>query len=69
MLGQLALKAYLGLRGMVERARDDEGQTLAEYGLIMSVVGVSVVVVAAVVFRDGIISAFSKTTTCLGGSC
>jgi len=69
MLEQLALRVYLGLCGMVERARDEEGQTLAEYGLIMSVVAVSTMVVAAVVFRGAIISAFQGATTCLGGSC
>ena len=69
MLEQLALRVYLGLREMVERARDEEGQTLAEYGLIMAVVAVSVMVVAAVAMRGGIINAFNSASTCLGGSC
>ena len=69
MLEQQTLRVYLGLRGLVERARDEEGQTLAEYGLIMAVVAVSVMVIAAVALRGGIISAFGSATTCLGGSC
>lgn len=69
MLEQLTLRMYLGLREMVERARDEEGQTLAEYGLIMAVVAVSVMVVAAVALRGGIINAFNSASTCLGGSC
>jgi Flp pilus assembly pilin Flp len=69
MLEQLALRLYLGLQGIVERAQDEEGQTLAEYGLIMAVVAVSVMVVAAVVFRNAIIGAFNGATTCLSGSC
>jgi Flp pilus assembly pilin Flp len=69
MLDQLALRIYLGLRSVIERAQDDEGQTLAEYGLIMAIVGVSVVVLAAVAFRDAIIGAFDNAKTCLGGSC
>jgi Flp pilus assembly pilin Flp len=54
---------------MVGRARDEEGQTLAEYGMIMAVVAVSVMVVAAVAMRGGIINAFNSASTCLGGSC
>ena len=69
MLEKLALRVYLGLSGLVEQARDEEGQTLAEYGLIMAVVAVSVMVVAAVAMRGGIINAFGSATTCLGGSC
>ena len=69
MLGQLALRMYLGLNRLVERARDEEGQTLAEYGLIMAVVAVSVMVIAAVAMRGGIINAFNNASTCLGGSC
>jgi len=69
MLDQLALRTYLGLRGIIERAQDEEGQTLAEYGLIMAVVAVSVVVLAAVAFKDAIVNAFNGASDCLGGSC
>ncbi len=69
MLEQLALRLYLGLQGIFERAQDEEGQTLAEYGMIMAVIAVSVVVIAAVAFKDAIIGAFNGATTCLSGSC
>ena len=54
MFGQLALRVYLGIQNLVERSQDEEGQTLAEYGLIMAVIAVAVVVTAAVAFRAGV---------------
>ena len=45
--------------------QDEEGQTLAEYGLIMAVIAVAVVVAAGVAFRGAIIGAFSAATNCL----
>jgi Flp pilus assembly pilin Flp len=62
MLGQLALRLYLGIQNIVTSSQDEEGQTLAEYGLILAVVAVAVVVAAAVAFKDGIISAFNSAT-------
>jgi len=69
MFGQLVMRCYVSIQGLVERARDDEGQTLAEYGLILSVVAVAVVVTAAVAFRDAIVTSFASATQCLSGSC
>jgi Flp pilus assembly pilin Flp len=50
---------------LVDRFRDDSGQTLAEYGLIMAVIAVAVVVAAGVLFRSAIIGAFNSATKCL----
>ena len=51
---------------MIEsKVQDEEGQTLAEYGLIMAVIAVAVVVAAGVAFRGAIIGAFSSATDCL----
>lgn len=69
MFQNLILRAWTSLHMLSSRVSDDEGQTLAEYGLIMAVIAVAVIAVAAVAFRGAIISAFSKSTTCLGGSC
>jgi Flp pilus assembly pilin Flp len=69
MFGQLALRCYLSIQGLIERAQDEEGQTLAEYGLILSVVAVAVVVSAAVAFRGAIMTSFASATKCLSGSC
>jgi Flp pilus assembly pilin Flp len=45
------------------------GQTLAEYGLIMAVIAVAVVVTAVIAFRGAIVTAFNNATGCLDGSC
>ncbi len=48
---------------------DEKGQTLAEYGLIMAVIAVAVVVTAVTLFRGAIITAFNSATGCLDGNC
>ena len=69
MLRNLALRVFVSLQGIEGRATDEEGQTLAEYGLIMAVIAVAVIAAAAVAFRGGIIAAFNSATNCLSGSC
>jgi len=69
MLKNLALRVLVALQGIESKLTDEEGQTLAEYGLIMAVIAVAVVVAAVVAFRGAIVGAFSGATTCLGGSC
>ena len=51
------------------RASEEKGQTLAEYGLIMAVIAVAVVVTAVTLFRGAIITAFNSATGCLDGTC
>ena len=48
---------------------DEKGQTLAEYGLIMAVISIAVVITAVTLFRGAIITAFNSATNCLDGSC
>ena len=48
---------------------DEKGQTLAEYGLIMAVIAVAVVVTAVTLFRGAIITAFNSASACLDGTC
>ncbi len=69
MLKELVLRMFVALQGIDAKLKDEEGQTLAEYGLIMAVIAVAVIVAAGVAFRGAIISAFRSATTCLGGSC
>ena len=47
---------------------DEKGETLAEYGLIMAVIAVAVVITAVTVFREAIVGAFESATACLGGN-
>ena len=51
------------------KVSDENGQTLAEYGLIMAVIAVAVVITAVTLFRGAIITAFNSATGCLDGTC
>jgi Flp pilus assembly pilin Flp len=66
MLQELALRVLVAFQGF---GKDEKGQTLAEYGLIMAVIAVAVIVAAGVAFRDAIAGAFNDATGCLDGSC
>jgi Flp pilus assembly pilin Flp len=69
MIKELALRVLVAFQALETKVKDEEGQTLAEYGLIMAVIAVAVVVAAVVAFRGAIVSAFSSATNCLDGSC
>ena len=69
MLQELALRALVAFKLFEARAKDEEGQTLAEYGLIMAIIAVAVVVLAVVAFRTAIVGAFNNATGCLDGNC
>ena len=72
IINDTILRALVGFQGLQQglkaRFTDEEGQTLAEYGLIMAVIAVAVVVAAVVVFRDALTGAFDSATDCLTGT-
>ena len=68
-LNEALLRALAGWHNLEARLNDEEGQTLAEYGLIMAVIAVAVVVTAVIAFRGAIITAFNGAVDCLDGSC
>jgi Flp pilus assembly pilin Flp len=45
------------------------GQTLAEYGLILTLVAVGVVIPTMLLFREQLIDAYTAAASCLNGSC
>ncbi len=47
----------------------ERGQTLAEYGLILTLVAVGVVIPTMMLFREQLIGAYTSATQCLNGSC
>lgn len=69
LLNEALLRILTGWHGLKARLSDEEGQTLAEYGLIMAVIAVAVVVTAVIAFRTAIINAFTSATDCLDGTC
>ena len=62
MLFSVELAVY---RWLSERFYSERGQTLAEYGLIMSVLSIAVVVLALTAFRGAIYQSFHDTMHCL----
>jgi Flp pilus assembly pilin Flp len=69
MFQEFGLRLLSALQSVQARFKDEQGQTLAEYGLIMAVIAIAVVVIAVVAFRGAIVSAFNNSTKCLSGSC
>ena len=64
-----ALLRVLSFQAPKIEISDEKGQTLAEYGLIMAVIAVAVVITAVTLFRGAIIGAFNSATNCLDGTC
>jgi Flp pilus assembly pilin Flp len=64
-----ALLRVLSFQAPKIEISDEKGQTLAEYGLIMAVIAVAVVITAVTLFRGAIITAFNSATNCLDGTC
>jgi len=46
-----------------------DGQTLAEYGLLLTLVAVGVVIPTMLIFRQELIGAYQSAVTCLDGAC
>ena len=67
ILNEALLRVLTGWNGLQARLSDEEGQTLAEYGLIMAVIAVAVIVAAGVAFQGAIVGAFDAATACLSG--
>jgi Flp pilus assembly pilin Flp len=67
MLNEIALRMLAAWQTFCSNTRDEEGQTLAEYGLIMAVIAVAVIVLAGVAFRGAIVDSFTSSTNCLSG--
>lgn len=69
VLNEALLYLVVARHRLLARVQDDEGQTLAEYGLIMAFIAVTVVVGSVVFFRDAVVTSFNTATDCLDGSC
>jgi Flp pilus assembly pilin Flp len=69
MLNDLLLRGLAATASARARTRDESGQTLAEYGLIITVIAVGLVLLAMMVFRDALAGAFNAATGCLDSVC
>ena len=60
------LRLAAGLKELLYRER---AQTLSEYALLVSLVGVAAVIFGLVAFRETLIFGFNAMSNCLIGSC
>jgi len=58
----------LRLLAMCTTRRGELGQTLAEYGLIMSVIAIAVLVLAVIAFRNALPIGFNNASDCLNAA-
>ena len=68
MVSTVGLWLLCKLQALAPRTRDESGQTLAEYGLIIAVVATGVVLLAVFTFKDAIVSSFDGAETCLNNA-
>jgi len=69
MVNEWLLRALVAVQTSLRpRFEDERGQTLAEYGLIMAVIAVAVVVAAGIAFRGAITGSFDSATNCINGA-
>ena len=47
----------------------ERGQTLSEYGLVITLIAVGVTALALIAFRTQLVTIFDSATTCLSGTC
>ena len=47
----------------------ERGQTLAEYGLIISIIAVGAVVLGMIAFRNNLVVGWNAMSDCLNGAC
>ena len=62
MFDELPLRLLISFQLFRARARDDDGRTISDLVVIMSMVGVVIVVAALVAFRGGFVDALHPTT-------
>jgi Flp pilus assembly pilin Flp len=69
MFNSVALRTLAILHGLLGRSQDEEGQTLAEYSLIISTIAVATIIISVIAFREALIGAWNSASQCLTGSC
>lgn len=69
LINEALLRVLTGWQNLQARMTDEEGQTLAEYGVLLAVVAAFIAAGVLIVFRGAIVTAFDAATACLDGSC
>ena len=60
------LRCVVRLHGLLHSER---GQTLGEYALIVSLVGVGITIIALIAFRTQLVAGWDAMSNCLNGNC
>ena len=69
MFNDAALRMLIALQGLTGKLQREEGQTLAEYSLIVTTIAVAVVVLSVSSSATRSAAAFNSVIPCLTGSC
>jgi Flp pilus assembly pilin Flp len=69
MLRVIIAVQTVGNRSGGNRLRDEDGQTLAEYSLIISAIAVAAMTISVITFRGALVGAWNSASACLNGSC
>ena len=64
LLNEALLRLIAGVQALGSKGANERGQTLAEYGLILAVVAVAVVVGAVIAFRGALLDTYNDVTHC-----
>jgi Flp pilus assembly pilin Flp len=65
MITELFLRMLIAAQGIGAPSQDDDGQTLAEYSLIISAIAVAAVLTGVIVFRGALTDAWNSAADCL----
>ena len=66
LVEEVLLRGATRLHGLL--AREERGQALAEYSLIITVVAVGAIPPATIVFRTQLAAAFTSVVDCIAGT-
>jgi Flp pilus assembly pilin Flp len=65
MVTDIALRMVIALQRLGARTQSDDGQTLAEYSLIISAIAVGAITISVITFRETLVGAFNSASACL----
>jgi Flp pilus assembly pilin Flp len=65
LVNELLTRLMVGVQELKAKAVDENGQTLAEYALILAVISLVVIAAGVTLFRDTIGQAFTDVAGCI----
>jgi Flp pilus assembly pilin Flp len=64
VLNEALLRLLASMQGLGSGGAKERGQTLAEYGLLLTLIAVAIVVGALILFRGAILDLYDELTFC-----